>query len=60
MIAIKGIIDKVATRKLVVTAVARAAAATGTMEVTWPIATIRWRMSQGRRWWRRQVRRARG
>ena len=35
---IKGIIDKVASRKLGVTAVAGAAAATGAMEVTWLIA----------------------
>ena len=35
---IKGIIDKVASRKLGVTAVAGAAAATGVVEVTWPIA----------------------
>ncbi len=37
---IKGIIDKVASRKLGVTAVAGAAAATGAVEVTWPIAAI--------------------
>ena len=35
MISIKGIIDKVASRKLGVTAVAGAAAATGAVEVTW-------------------------
>ena len=35
---IKDIIDKVASRKLGVTAVAGAAAATGVVEVTWPIA----------------------
>ena len=35
---IKGIIDKVASRKLGVTAVAGAAAATGAVEITWPIA----------------------
>ena len=40
MISIKGIIDKVASRKLGVTAVAGAAAATGTVEITWPIAAI--------------------
>ena len=40
MISIKGIIDKVASRKLGVTAVAGAAAATGVVEVTWPIAAI--------------------
>ena len=37
---IKGIIDKVASRKLGMTAVAGASAATGAMEVTWPIAAI--------------------
>ena len=37
---IKGIIDKVASRKLGVTAVAGAAAATGVVEITWPIAAI--------------------
>ena len=37
---IKGIIDKVASRKLGVTAVAGAAAATGAVEITWPIAAI--------------------
>ena len=40
MISIKGIIDKVASRKLGVTAVAAAAAATGVVEVTWPIVAI--------------------
>ena len=35
MIAIKGIIDKVASRKVAVTAVA-----TGAVEITWPIAVI--------------------
>ena len=40
MISIRGIIDKVASRKLGVTAVAGAAAATGVVEVTWPIAAI--------------------
>ncbi len=37
---IKGIIDKVASRKLAVTAVAGAAAAIGAVEITWPIAAI--------------------
>ena len=37
---IKGIIDTVASRKLGVTAVAGASAATGVVEVTWPIAAI--------------------
>ena len=37
---IKGIIDKVASRKLGVTAVAGAAAATRLLEVTWPLAAI--------------------
>ena len=40
MISIKGIIDKVASRKLGVTAVAGAAAATGAVKVTWLIAAI--------------------
>ena len=34
---IKGTIDKVASRKLAVTAVAGAAAATGAIELTWPM-----------------------
>ena len=37
---IKGIIDKVTSRGVGVIAVAGAAAATGTVEVTWPIAAI--------------------
>ena len=36
----KRIIDKVASRKLGVTAAAGAAAATGAVEVTWPMAAI--------------------
>ena len=36
---IKGVIDKVASRKLAVTAVA-GAAATGTIELTWPMAVV--------------------
>ena len=40
IVNIKEIIDKVASRKLAVTAVAGAAAATGAVEVTWPIAAI--------------------
>ena len=40
MITIRGIINKVASRKLAVTAVAGAAAATGAVEITWPIAGI--------------------
>ena len=40
MICIRGIIDKVASRKLGVTAVAGGAAATGVVEVAWPIAAI--------------------
>jgi len=40
MIGIKGIIDKVASRKLAVTAVAVAAAATGAIELTWPMAAV--------------------
>ncbi len=35
--AIKGIVNKVASRKLAVTAVAGAAAATGAIELTWPM-----------------------
>ena len=38
MISIRGIIDKVASRKLGVTAVPDAAVATGVVEVTGPIA----------------------
>jgi hypothetical protein len=34
---VKGVIDKVASRKLAVTVVAGAAAATGTIELTWLI-----------------------
>ncbi len=37
---IRGIINKVTSRKLGVTAVAGAAAATGAVEITWPIAAI--------------------
>ena len=37
---IKGIIEKVPSRKLGVTAVAGAAATTGAVEFTWPIAAI--------------------
>jgi len=37
---IKGIIDKVASHKFGVTAVVGAAAATGAVEITWPIAAI--------------------
>tara|TARA_Y100001968_G_scaffold264400_1_gene253287 strand:+ start:539 stop:712 length:174 start_codon:yes stop_codon:yes gene_type:complete len=37
---IKGMIDKVSSRKLGVTAGAGAAAATGAVEITWPIAAI--------------------
>ena len=40
MISIRGIIDKVASRTLAVTAAAGAAAATGAVEITWPIAAI--------------------
>ena len=40
IVNIKEIIDKVASRKLGVTAVAGAAAATGAVEITWPIAGI--------------------
>ena len=40
MISIKGIIDKVASRKLAVTAAAGAAAATRAVAITWPIAAI--------------------
>ena len=40
MLSVKYIIDKVASCKLGVTAVAGAAAATGAVEITWPIAAI--------------------
>jgi hypothetical protein len=40
MINIKGIIDKVASRKLAVTAAAGAAAATGAVEITLPVAIV--------------------
>ena len=43
MDAIKGIVNDVASRKLVVTTVAGAAAATGTIELTWPMAAVRWK-----------------
>ena len=37
---IKGVIDKVASRKLAVTAAAGAAAATGVVEITLPLAIV--------------------
>ena len=37
---IKGVIDKVASRKLAVTAAAGAAAATGVVEITLPVAIV--------------------
>jgi hypothetical protein len=37
---IKGVIDKVPSRKLAVTAGAGGAAATGTIELTWPMAAV--------------------
>jgi len=37
---IKGVIDKVASRKLAVTAAAGAAAATGAVEITLPVALV--------------------
>ena len=40
MTSIKGIIDKVASRKLAVTAAAGAAAATGAVEITLPVAIV--------------------
>ena len=40
MISIKGIIDKVASRKLAVTAAAGAAAATGVVDITLPVAIV--------------------
>ena len=40
MDVIKGIVNKVASRKLAVTAVAGAAAVTGTIELTWPMAAV--------------------
>jgi len=36
----KRIIDKITSRKLAVTAVVGAAAATGAVEITWPIAAV--------------------
>ena len=43
---IKGVIDKVASRKLAVTAVAGAAAVTGTIELTWPMAAVAYIVGQ--------------
>ena len=40
MDAIKGIVNKVASRKLGVTAVAGAAVATGTVNLNWPMAAV--------------------
>ena len=40
MLSFKGIIDNVISRKLAVTAAAGAAAATGTIELTWPMAVV--------------------
>ena len=40
MDAIKGIVNKVASRKLAVTAVAGAAVVTGSIELTWPMAAV--------------------
>jgi len=40
MLSVKGIIDKVARRKLAVTAAAGAAAATGAVEITLPLAIV--------------------
>ena len=40
MLSVKGIIDKVASRKLAVTAAAGAAAATGAVEITLPVAIV--------------------
>jgi len=37
---IKDLVDKVASRKLAVTAVVGAVAATGTIELTWPMAAV--------------------
>ncbi len=37
---VKGVIDKVASRKLAVTAAAGAAAATGAVEITVPVAIV--------------------
>ena len=37
---LKTVTDKVASRKLAVTAVAGAAAATGAVDITWPMAAI--------------------
>ena len=40
MLSVKGIIDKVASRKLAVTAAAGEAAATGAVEITLPVAIV--------------------
>ena len=40
MYMIKEVIDKVASRKLAVTAAAGAAALTGSIELTWPMAVV--------------------
>ena len=40
MDTIKGIVNKVASRKLAVTAMAGAAAVTGSVELTWPMAAV--------------------
>jgi len=40
MADIKGIVNKVASRKLAVTAVAGAAAVTESIELTWPMAAV--------------------
>jgi hypothetical protein len=40
MLSVKGIIDKVTSRKLAVTAAAGAAAATGVVEITLPVAIV--------------------
>ena len=37
---IKDLVDKVVSRKLAVTAVVGAVAATGTIELTWPMAAV--------------------
>ena len=53
---IKGVIDKVASRKLAVTAAASAAAATGVVDITMPVAIVAaGRISLVRGWSMRQA-----
>ena len=48
---IKGVIDTVASRKLAVTAAAGAAAATGAVEITLPVAIVAAAYIIGEGWW---------